>query len=205
MKKTIPLMVALLMSAVLLAGCDSADAPSGAFGTENGLPSGVSGFSGEERETEPETPPASSSHQGQTEKEEIDKDDETQMEANDQLMIRVGDATLTAVLTDNSSAAALRELLREGPVTIAMRDYGNMEKVGPLGENLPTNDEQITVGPGDLILYQGNSFVIYYGTNTWNLTRLGKIEHVSGEELKAVLGSGDVTVTLELPDTEEKR
>ena len=202
MKKTIPLMVALLMSAVLLAGCDSADAPSGAFGTENGLPSGVSG---EERETEPETPPASSSHQGQTEKEEIDKDDETQMEANDQLMIRVGDATLTAVLTDNSSAAALRELLREGPVTIEMRDYGNMEKVGPLGENLPTNDEQITVGPGDLILYQGNSFVIYYGTNTWNLTRLGKIEHVSGEELKAVLGSGDVTVTLELPDTEEKR
>lgn len=63
-----------------------------------------------------------------------------------------------------------------------MHDYSNFEKVGPLGATLPTNDEQITTQAGDLILYQGSSFVIYYDTNSFSLTRLGKIDNVSQEE-----------------------
>ena len=51
---------------------------------------------------------------------------------------------------------------------------------------------------GDLILYQGRSFVIYYGNNNWSLTRLSKIENVNKEELLSVFGTGDVTVTLSL-------
>ena len=62
------------------------------------------------------------------------------------------------------------------------------------------NDEQITTEAGDLILYQGNSFVIYYAPNSWNFTRLGKINDVSEEELREILGDGDVTVTLSLPE-----
>lgn len=73
-----------------------------------------------------------------------------------------------------------------------------MEKVGPLGTSLPRNDRQTTTGPGDLILYQGKYLVIYYAANSWSLTRLGKIDSVSGSELKAALGEGDVTVTLSL-------
>lgn len=69
---------------------------------------------------------------------------------------------LTAELADNSSARTLCELLAEGFFTIAMSDYGNMEKVGPLGTDLPANNEQITTQAGALILYQGNAFVIYY-------------------------------------------
>lgn len=75
-----------------------------------------------------------------------------------------------------------------------------MEKVGSLGQDLPVNDEQITTEAGDLILYQGNSFVIYYAPNTWNFTRLGKINGVSAEELQDILGEGDVTVTLSLAE-----
>jgi hypothetical protein len=92
------------------------------------------------------------------------------------------------------------DMLKSAPLTIQMRDYGNMEKVGGLGKNLPTNDEQITTAPGDLILYQGNAFVIYYAPNTWTLTRLGKIDNVTQAELKAALGTGDVTVTLSIND-----
>ena len=79
-----------------------------------------------------------------------------------------------------------------------MSDYGNMEKMGPLGKALPTNDEEITTKAGDLILYQGNSLVIYYDENSWNFTRLGKIEGVTGEELLDAFGDGDVTVTFSL-------
>lgn len=119
-------------------------------------------------------------------------------EENDVLNIQVGETVFTASLADNSSADALKDLLAEGPLTIEMSDYGNFEKVGSLGASLPTNDEQITTEPGDLILYQGNSFVIYYDTNSWNFTRLGKINGVTQEELMEVLGEGDVTVTLSM-------
>ena len=114
--------------------------------------------------------------------------------------LTVNGTTLTAELADNSSAQALRELLAEGPLAISMSDYGNMEKVGPLGTDLPTNNEQITTQAGDLILYQGNAFVIYYAPNSWNFTRLGRINDMTAEELKDLLGSGDVEVTLSLPE-----
>jgi hypothetical protein len=114
------------------------------------------------------------------------------------MKITIGDREFTATLARNSSTEALKELLKAGPITIHMRDYGNMEKVGGLGKNLPTNDERITTEPGDLILYQGNAFVIYYAPNTWTFTRLGKINDITQEELKRALGEGDVTVTLEL-------
>ncbi|MDE6852316.1 MAG: hypothetical protein K2J67_07480 [Lachnospiraceae bacterium] len=115
-----------------------------------------------------------------------------------QINITAGNTVFTATLANNSSAEALRELLGQGALTIYMRDYANMEKVGAIGTNLPTNDEYIVTEAGDIILYQGNSLVIYYDTNTWNLTRIGKIEGVTKEQLLAAMGNGDVTVTVEL-------
>lgn len=116
------------------------------------------------------------------------------------MKVTVGDTVFIATLADNSSAQALKELLAEGPLTINMSDYGNMEKVGPIGQSLPENNEQITTEAGDIILYLGNSLVIYYDTNSWNFTRIGKINDVTQEELKAALGSGNVTVTFELEE-----
>ena len=116
------------------------------------------------------------------------------------ISLQIGDTALTAAMEDNTSAQALIDMLADGPVEIEMQDYAEMEKVGSLGQDLPTNDEQITTEAGDLILYQGNSFVIYYAPNSWNFTRLGKINDVSEEELREILGDGDVTVTLSLPE-----
>lgn len=104
----------------------------------------------------------------------------------------------TATLADNSSAEALKDLLTEGDLTIEMSDYGNMEKVGPIGQSLPRNDEHITTSPGDLILYQGSNLVIYYAPNTYTFTRLGRIDNVQEEELRTALGDGNVTVTFSL-------
>lgn len=114
------------------------------------------------------------------------------------MFIHVGDSVLTATLSDNSSAEALVSLLREAPITIEMQDYANFEKVGELGQTLPRNDENLTTAPGDLILYLGSRFVIYYDSNTWEFTKLGKIDDITQHELKAILGGGDVTVTLSL-------
>lgn len=120
------------------------------------------------------------------------------------IAIEVNGHTLTATLAENTSAQALLELLREAPITIEMQDYGNFEKVGSLGAALPRNDEQITTQAGDLILYQGNQLTIYYDTNTWNFTRLGKIDNITQSELKEILGTGSVTVTLSLYNIQEE-
>lgn len=117
---------------------------------------------------------------------------------DNQIKIKIGDKILTATLAENSSAEALKEILSKEDITINMNDYGNFEKVGALGINLPRNDEQITTQAGDLILYQGDSFVIYYDTNSWNFTRLGKINNITQAELKQILGEGNVTVTLSI-------
>ena len=112
------------------------------------------------------------------------------------LKLTVGDKTFTATLAENSSTQALKERLAQGPLSIQMSDYGDMEKVGSLGFSLPRNDRQTTTAPGDLIIYQGNSLVIYYDTNSWNFTRIGKIDNADAAQLKSALGRGDVTVTL---------
>ena len=109
-----------------------------------------------------------------------------------------GSHSLAATLADNSSAMAFYELLEKGPVTIKMTDYCSFEKVGSLGTTLPRNDTQITTTAGDIILYQGNQITIYYDTNSWNFTRLGKVDGVTQAELKKILGKGDVTAVFEI-------
>jgi len=128
---------------------------------------------------------------------ELNQDNSNIMEANS-MNIQIGDTVLTATLVENSSVDALKEMLSDGPITINIRDYGSMEKVGALGMDLPRNDQQITTEAGDIILYQGNAIVIYYAPNSWNFTRLGKINNVTSEELREILGDGNVTITLSL-------
>ena len=69
-----------------------------------------------------------------------------------------------------------------------------------MGFSLPTNDKNITTEAGDLILYQGNQITLYYDTNSWNFTKLGKVQNVSQNELKEILGSGNVELTFSLND-----
>lgn len=111
---------------------------------------------------------------------------------------RIGKDVLEIQPADNSTAKAFMNLLAQGDVSVAMRDYGGFEKVGALGTTLPTNDEPITTEPGDVILYQGNQITIYYAANTWSFTRLGKIQGVSESELKRILGNGRITAVFSL-------
>ena len=116
------------------------------------------------------------------------------------IQITVGDTAFTAIPENNSSAEAFVALLEEGPITVSMSDYAGMEKVGPLGTDLPRNDRHISVGAGDVILYQGNQITIYYGTNSWSFTKLAVIEGATKKGLLEALGSGDVEVTFSIAE-----
>ncbi|MDE5804595.1 MAG: hypothetical protein K2I22_16945 [Lachnospiraceae bacterium] len=114
------------------------------------------------------------------------------------ILMKIGDEAVTIAWEDNESVRALAELLREQPMSIQMSMYGNFEQVGALGTSLPRDDEQTTTRAGDIVLYSGNQMVVFYGSNSWAYTRLGRITDKSAEELKEMLGSEDVTITLEL-------
>ena len=112
------------------------------------------------------------------------------------LAIAANGKVFYAHLENNASAQALIEKLSSGAIEVEMHDYGHFEKVGPLPWDLPRTDETITTGPGDVILYQGNQITIYYDQNTWDFTRLAKIEYVTREELLSAFGEGDVKAVL---------
>lgn len=118
--------------------------------------------------------------------------------AEDLIYAHIGENTLAIRPENNSSAKAFIELLRKGELVLEMHDYGNFEKVGSIGSNLPRNDTHITTEPGDVILYQGNQITIYYDENSWNFTRLGKVKNLNQDELKAILGKGNVSVRFSL-------
>lgn len=119
-------------------------------------------------------------------------------QTSDMLKIEIGQEIFTATLANNSSVDALKELLKDGPLTLKMSDYAGMEKGADLGVTLPQNNQQMNTTAGDIILYQGRTLVIYYDTNSWSLTPIGKINDLDEALLKETLGSGDVTVTFSL-------
>ena len=118
------------------------------------------------------------------------------MKLNIQIDNGTGKHNLTATLYDNSSSRALVELIQKAPVTIDMHDFSNFEKVGDLPVTLPRNDTPTNTDAGDLILYLGKRFVIYYDKNSWDFTPLGKVDGVTKAELKKILGEGNVTAVL---------
>ncbi|KIR03624.1 hypothetical protein P261_02439 [Lachnospiraceae bacterium TWA4] len=119
--------------------------------------------------------------------------DENTEEEITKMTVTVGGKTFLATLEENDAVTEFIQMMKENPVTIDMSDYSGFEKVGSLGRNLTTSNEQTTTTAGDIVLYNGNQIVIFYGSNSWSYTRLGKIDDLSGWE--AALGSGDVSVT----------
>ena len=110
------------------------------------------------------------------------------------LKVEIGDCIFSITLENNVTADALVSLIKAAPLEIKMRDYSGFEKVGSLGTSLPAEDRQTTTQVGDIVLYNSNQIVMFYGSNCWSYTRLGRIDDLTGWE--EALGSGDVTVRL---------
>ena len=116
----------------------------------------------------------------------------------DMIKIRVNSSVLEVKLEDNEATKSLVGRLKNGNISVDANEYGGFEKVGNLGFSLPRNDKGITTSAGDIVLYQGNQISLFYNSNSWSYTKLGKVQNVSGDELKNILGSGDVTLILSI-------
>ena len=133
---------------------------------------------------------ASSSPQAEPETtHETDKKEQTTRKMN----VQIGDQTFTATLADTTAAQEFAQML---PMTITLNDYGGFEKVGSLGKSLTTSNSQTTTTAGDIVLYNSSNIVMFYGSNSWSYTRLGKIDDLTG--WNDALGHGSVTAIFTL-------
>ena len=125
---------------------------------------------------------------------ENEEGEQTDMKLN----VQIGNYNFMATLEENKAVEELVDMMKEGPITISMSDYSGFEKVGSLGRSLTRNDSQTTTKAGDIVLYNGNNIVMFYGSNSWNYTRIGKIDDLSDWE--TALGSGSITAVFTLAE-----
>ncbi|MDO4554583.1 MAG: cyclophilin-like fold protein [Lachnospiraceae bacterium] len=189
----------LILCVVVLCSCASCGSV-GNISSEEKNSTAFTEISNELNETEAssaaETGTAQSMTQGELQTE--DATTESQEETDMKLQVQVGENTFMATMENNTAVEALIAMMEEAPVVIEMSDYSGFEKVGSLGTSLPTSNKQTTTSAGDIVLYNGNQIVIFYGSNSWSYTRIGQIDDLTGWE--DALGSGDVTVTFSIAD-----
>ena len=113
---------------------------------------------------------------------------------DDLVKVKINDEIFDVELENNSATEELIKELKKGNITVNASEYGGFEKVGDLGFSLPTSDENIGTNPGDIVLYQGDKISLFYGSHSWSYTKLGRIDNFDPDQLREILGSGDVTL-----------
>lgn len=97
---------------------------------------------------------------------------------------------------DNASVRALTERAKGGDIHVRTHRYGGFEQVGDLPFSLPRNDSQTTTRPGDVVLYCGDSIVVFFGSNSWAYTRLGHLVQDDRNVLNKLLNKAGVEVVI---------
>ena len=112
--------------------------------------------------------------------------------------ITINGQTQSVTLVENAATKVLVEKLKQAPLTVTLNSSGGFEIWGALGFSLPTSNEQITAQPGDVVLYNGSNICIFYGSNSWSYTRLGKIDGMTESELRTFLKAGASNISVKL-------
>ena len=178
--KTIFLSLMMLMLSIVLSACANSPDDNMSVNKENIV---------EENTIEEKVTDSEGVVGGETKvNDEIEKNEEQNM------VMKIGDTSVNVTWEDNDSIKELNKLAESG-LSISMSMYGGFEQVGSIGQSITRNDVQMTTQSGDIVLYSGNQLVVFYGSNSWSYTKLGKI-NLSQKELEKLLGNGDVTITL---------
>ena len=114
------------------------------------------------------------------------------------LVIDAGSRIFYASLEDNPSSEAFKERLSPEVLSLDMRDDCGFGKTADLPWELPHGDGKTAAGPGDIMLCQENRITICFCGNTRNSTRLARIGEETAEELREILGEGNLKIRFSL-------
>ena len=116
--------------------------------------------------------------------------------SDDNLKLFIDDTEVTVEWEDNDSVKAIKELANDGGLAINTHQYGGFEQVGEIGQSIVSNNLQMTTKPGDIVLYADSNIVVFYGSNSWSYTKLGKIVGKTDDELKTLLNKSNVVLKI---------
>ena len=124
-------------------------------------------------------------------------DTETKISSNEECSMKllINEKEIPVIWENNDSVTEIMEETFKGDITVSMSMYSDNEQVGSLGKSYTRNDKQTTTHNGDIVLYSGSNIVLFYGSNSWAYTRLGKMD-LSEAEVTELLSNGDVSVRL---------
>ena len=105
------------------------------------------------------------------------------------------DTEIPVIWEDNQTVQELMEEAGKDDIVVHMSTYSDNEQVGSLEKSYTKNDEQITTYSGDIVLYSGDKIVVFYGSNSWAYTRLGKMNIPEGD-VTELLSNGDITLKI---------
>ena len=156
----------------------------------------------EQPSTEPssEAPVITAPQPTEPEPSESQRVETTERNVEKMLQMKIGGTAVRVNWENNRSVEALKALCENGPLVIQMSMYGGFELVGPIGSRLPSDDVQTTTAAGDIVLYSSNQIVVFYGSNSWAYTRLGHITDRDAAGMAALLGNGNVTITISMEE-----
>ena len=117
--------------------------------------------------------------------------------AENKMYITIDGQTESVTLADTKAAEELMEALKQGNITVTLND-NDFEIWGALGRTLTKSDEQVEAQPGDIVLYNGSYICIFYSSNSWSYTRLGKIDGLTEQELRSFLKAGSNNISVKL-------
>ena len=120
---------------------------------------------------------------------------EVQEEEAVTMKLYINDTEVPVVWENNAAVEALAAEAGKGDIVVKMSMYGGNEQFGPLGKSYPANNRQVTTSNGDIVLFNNDQIVVFYGSNTWSYTRLGKMA-LPEDEVTELLSNGDITLRL---------
>ena len=117
-----------------------------------------------------------------------------------ELKLEINGQAIQVSWENNVAVEALKGLVGDNGLTLPSHDYGRMEKVVDLPNQLPSANQYMETEAGDITLYQGTDLSFYYAPNSYSLTPIGKIEGMTKEEIRQLLTQQDqpsIRLTLE--------
>lgn len=120
---------------------------------------------------------------------------EVQEEEAVTMKLYINDTEVPVVWENNAAVEALAAEAGKGDIVVNMSMYGGNEQFGPLGKSYPSNNRQVTTSNGDIVLFNNDQIVVFYGSNTWSYTKLGRMA-LPEDEVTELLSNGDITLRL---------
>ena len=125
----------------------------------------------------------------------IQTNKEEEVSENKTMKLFINDVEVPVTWLDNETVKEIEDEVNNNDIVVSMNMYGGNEQYGSLGRSFVSNNTQTTTSIGDIVLYNNDNIVVFYGSNTWSYTRLGKM-NLEDHEVIELLSNSDVKLTL---------